>query len=158
MNTGPDAALNMDGKAVAEEVTGFRRDGQRLQWSPSAVFSAACVMNSFGVINFSLLPVWFMVSGGGEFQLVDVTQNEVITFIVVCIFSVVFLLPYAIGMLLFGLPVFCLQAFLGQFSGTGLIAAYRIAPLYKGNVFELLSPNISDNNDFSPASQLLATL
>lgn len=39
---------------------------------------------------------------------------------------------YLIAIFLYAIPIFIIQTFLGQFSTSGLISAFRVAPLFKG--------------------------
>lgn len=47
----------------------------------------------------------------------------------------VFLIPYLLIVFVGGIPVFFLEVALGQFMKQGGIAAWNIAPLFKGNGF-----------------------
>lgn len=53
----------------------------------------------------------------------------------VCIFnsSGAFLVPYLLMLTLCGIPLFFMETCLGQFSNTGCLTIFRIAPLFKGN-------------------------
>lgn len=49
--------------------------------------------------------------------------------------SGVFLIPYILMVFFGGIPVFFLEIALGQFMKKGGVAAWNIAPLFKGGVF-----------------------
>ena len=42
------------------------------------------------------------------------------------------MIPYAIMFLLVGVPVFFLEASLGQFSSSGVLSCWRFAPMFEG--------------------------
>ncbi|XP_036328167.1 sodium-dependent serotonin transporter-like [Rhagoletis pomonella] len=50
--------------------------------------------------------------------------------------------PYIIVLFIFIVPLFVMQSFLGQFSSTGFISAFRIAPLFKGIGYISLAVNL----------------
>ncbi|XP_067624073.1 sodium-dependent serotonin transporter-like isoform X2 [Eurosta solidaginis] len=53
------------------------------------------------------------------------------------------ILPYLISLFLFVVPIFIMQSFLGQFSSSGFISAFRIAPLFKGIGYVSLAVNFA---------------
>ncbi|XP_018798472.1 PREDICTED: sodium- and chloride-dependent glycine transporter 1 [Bactrocera latifrons] len=97
----------------------FKHDRRRGQWSATADFYFACTSHAFGSIIFSEVPVYAMIFGG------------------------VFFLPmYLIAIFLYAIPIFIIQTFLGQFSTSGLISAFRVAPLFKGIGYSILLLNL----------------
>uniref|UniRef100_W8ARF3 Sodium-and chloride-dependent glycine transporter 1 n=5 Tax=Ceratitis capitata TaxID=7213 RepID=W8ARF3_CERCA len=97
----------------------FKHDRRRGQWSATADFYFACTSHAFGSIIFSEVPVYAMIFGG------------------------VFFLPmYLIAIILYAIPIFIIQTFLGQFSTSGLISAFRVAPLFKGIGYSILLLNL----------------
>lgn len=42
-------------------------------------------------------------------------------------------MPYLLMLFLCGIPLFFMETCLGQFSSTGCLTIFRIAPLFKGN-------------------------
>ncbi|XP_004521783.1 sodium- and chloride-dependent neutral and basic amino acid transporter B(0+) isoform X1 [Ceratitis capitata] len=51
-------------------------------------------------------------------------------------------LPYIICLFLFVVPLFVMQSFMGQFSSSGFISSFRIAPLFKGIGYISLAVNL----------------
>lgn len=45
-----------------------------------------------------------------------------------------FLVPYLLMLTLCGIPLFFMETCLGQFSGSGFLTMFRIAPLFKGKM------------------------
>ncbi|XP_067624086.1 sodium- and chloride-dependent glycine transporter 1 isoform X2 [Eurosta solidaginis] len=97
----------------------FKHDRRRGQWSATADFYFACTSHAFGSIIFSEVPVYAMIFGG-----------------------VYFLPIYLTAIFLYAIPVFIIQTFLGQFSTSGLISAFRVAPLFKGIGYSILLLNL----------------
>ena len=48
----------------------------------------------------------------------------------------VFLIPYFILLILIGMPLYCLDICLGQFSGRSAISVWKICPLFTGKAAE----------------------
>lgn len=42
------------------------------------------------------------------------------------------MLPYFLYMVIYLVPILVVHSFMGQFSSSGFIAAFRLAPLFKG--------------------------
>ncbi|XP_054082330.1 sodium- and chloride-dependent neutral and basic amino acid transporter B(0+)-like [Zeugodacus cucurbitae] len=51
-------------------------------------------------------------------------------------------IPFVISLFLFVVPLFVMQSFMGQFSSSGFISAFRIAPLFKGIGYISLAVNL----------------
>lgn len=49
-----------------------------------------------------------------------------------------FLVPYLIMLFVCGIPLFFLESCLGQFSSTGCLTIFRLAPLFKGIIHSLI--------------------
>ncbi|XP_055916964.1 sodium- and chloride-dependent glycine transporter 1-like [Eupeodes corollae] len=87
----------------------FRHDPERGKWSSRLDFYFACLCQGFGWEALGEIPVYIFFMGGG--------------------FSII---SFLLSVLFVGIPIFFIQSFLGQFSSTGLISAFRIVPLFKG--------------------------
>lgn len=48
------------------------------------------------------------------------------------IFTEVFFTSYLVAVCFYSLPIFIIQTFLGQFSSSGAISAFRVSPIFKG--------------------------
>ena len=48
-------------------------------------------------------------------------------------FAGAFLIPYVIFLVLCAIPLLCLESFLGQYAGLGIVSCLEICPLLKGN-------------------------
>ena len=97
----------------------FRNDRKRGRWS-STDFYCACTLHAFGSVVFSELPVYALLFGG-----------------------VYFLPAYLTAIVLYAIPIFIIQTFLGQFSSSGTISAFRVAPIFKGIGYSILLLNIT---------------
>ncbi|XP_037958607.1 sodium- and chloride-dependent glycine transporter 1 [Teleopsis dalmanni] len=98
----------------------FKHDKRRGRWSTAADFYFACTSHAFGSIIFSELPVYGLLFGG-----------------------VYFLASYIVAILLYAIPIFIIQTFLGQFSTSGTISAFRVAPIFKGIGYSILLLNLT---------------
>uniref|UniRef100_A0A1A9W1U1 Amino acid transporter transmembrane domain-containing protein n=1 Tax=Glossina brevipalpis TaxID=37001 RepID=A0A1A9W1U1_9MUSC len=98
----------------------FRYDKYRGRWSLAVDFYFACTSHAFGSIVFSELPVYVLLFGG--------------------VYSVC---SYLLGMLLYAIPIFGIQTFLGQFSSSGIISVFRVAPIFKGIGYSILFHNLA---------------
>ncbi|XP_055839365.1 sodium-dependent serotonin transporter-like [Episyrphus balteatus] len=87
----------------------FRHDPERGKWSSRLDFYFACLCQSFGWEALCEIPVYIFFTGGG--------------------FSII---SFLLSVLFVGIPIFFIQSYLGQFSSTGLISAFRVVPLFKG--------------------------
>ncbi|XP_055375964.1 sodium-dependent neutral amino acid transporter SLC6A17-like [Condylostylus longicornis] len=85
----------------------FKHDVGRGKWEKSWDFYAVALSNCFGFRHFTLLYI-------------TLRSNLII-----------FTFAYMLGMITFLLPLYYTQMFLGQFSSSGIISAFRISPLFK---------------------------
>nr|AKN21422.1 slc6a-2 [Schmidtea mediterranea] len=86
-------------------MTGIVRD----KWLNKLDFLLACIGFSVGLGNVWRFPYLCYKNGGGAF-----------------------LIPYFISVVLGGIPMFCLEVFVGQFMARGGIEVWNIVPLMKG--------------------------
>ncbi|KAH8413292.1 hypothetical protein KR009_009762 [Drosophila setifemur] len=98
----------------------YRHDKTRGRWAKSADFYFACCTHAFTSLVFSDLPAFGLLHGGWLF----------------------FIIAYLMGMIFYSLPIFLIQAFLGQFSSSGSISAFRVAPIFKGIGYSILLLNL----------------
>ncbi|XP_068143610.1 sodium- and chloride-dependent glycine transporter 1 [Drosophila tropicalis] len=99
----------------------FRHDKLRGRWSKSADFYFATSSHAFSSMLFSDLPVWGLMFGGWKY----------------------FLLSYLLAIIFSALPIFLIQTFLGQFSSSGTISAFRVSPIFKGIGYSILLLNLA---------------
>lgn len=59
-------------------------------------------------------------------------------------FTGAFLVPYLLMLFLCGIPLFFMETCLGQFSSTGCLTIFRIAPLFKGNHLIKIFTDLND--------------
>ncbi|XP_013104385.1 sodium-dependent noradrenaline transporter [Stomoxys calcitrans] len=97
----------------------FKPDKLRGRWSTAADFYFACISHAFGSVIFSELALYVSVCAGAWA-----------------------LLPYLCGILLYAIPIFGIQTFLGQFSTSGTISVFRVAPIFKGIGYSILLHNL----------------
>ncbi|KAH8377339.1 hypothetical protein KR093_004972 [Drosophila rubida] len=88
----------------------FRPDNLRGRWSKSADFYFATTSYAFGTMAFSDVSVWALMFGGWKY----------------------YLIAYVLAVCFYSLPIFLIQTFLGQFSTSGAISAFRVSPIFKG--------------------------
>lgn len=98
----------------------FKYDKLRGRWSTAADFYFASTSHAFGTIVFSELTLFVSLFLGGYG-----------------------LLPYLLGILLYAIPIFGIQTFLGQFSSSGTISVFRVAPIFKGLGYSILLHNLA---------------
>ncbi|XP_055917393.1 sodium-dependent proline transporter-like isoform X3 [Eupeodes corollae] len=87
----------------------FVHDKDRGKWESSKDFLYACIGHAF--------------------------RPDIITIIPLVVFEalgIYALIPYFVILAVCVVPIVFIQSFLGQFSGTGFISVFRIAPLFKG--------------------------
>ncbi|KAL5281089.1 hypothetical protein ACFFRR_004858 [Megaselia abdita] len=89
----------------------FIPDSKRGKWAMSGDYFFACISNVFNSTHFSNVAYLMLMKH----------QSTTLTFIYYLLCSVLYVLP-----LIF------IQSFLGQFSSSGYISVFRIAPLFKG--------------------------
>ncbi|XP_055853233.1 sodium- and chloride-dependent neutral and basic amino acid transporter B(0+)-like isoform X2 [Episyrphus balteatus] len=98
----------------------FKPNKDRGFWSSSSDFFYASVCNAFRMdVAFGVAAVPFLHSGG-----------------------IYMLIAMIINVILFSYPIVFMQSFLGQFSSTGFISCFRVAPLFKGIGYISLAMNL----------------
>nr|XP_016945902.1 sodium- and chloride-dependent glycine transporter 1 [Drosophila suzukii]XP_016945903.1 sodium- and chloride-dependent glycine transporter 1 [Drosophila suzukii]XP_036678006.1 sodium- and chloride-dependent glycine transporter 1 [Drosophila suzukii] len=98
----------------------YRHDKSRGRWAKSVDFYFASCTLAFSSLIFSELSTFGILHGGWLF----------------------FIIAYLMGMFFYSLPIFLIQAFLGQFSSSGSISAFRVAPIFKGIGYAILLLNL----------------
>ncbi|XP_017060348.1 sodium- and chloride-dependent glycine transporter 1 [Drosophila ficusphila] len=98
----------------------YRHDKSRGRWAKSADFYFASCTHAFSSLIFSELSTFGILHGGW----------------------MLFIITYLMGMFFYSLPIFLIQAFLGQFSSSGSISAFRVAPIFKGIGYAILLLNL----------------
>ncbi|XP_060647908.1 sodium- and chloride-dependent glycine transporter 1 [Drosophila nasuta] len=98
----------------------FRPDNLRGRWSKTADFYFATSSYAFSTMAFSDVSVWALMMGGWKF----------------------YLTTYVLAVCFYSLPIFLIQTFLGQFSTSGAISAFRVSPIFKGIGYSILLLNL----------------
>ncbi|KAH8262799.1 hypothetical protein KR044_000365 [Drosophila immigrans] len=98
----------------------FRPDNLRGRWSKSADFYFATSSYAFSTMAFSDVSVWALMFGGWKY----------------------YLTAYVLAVCFYSLPIFLIQTFLGQFSTSGAISAFRVSPIFKGIGYSILLLNL----------------
>ncbi|EDW65049.2 LOW QUALITY PROTEIN: uncharacterized protein Dvir_GJ19616 [Drosophila virilis] len=98
----------------------FRPDNLRGRWSKSADFYFASSSYAFSTMAFSDASVWALMFGGWKY----------------------YLSGYLLAVCFYSLPIFLIQTFLGQFSTSGAISAFRVSPIFKGIGYSILLLNL----------------
>ncbi|XP_019893180.2 sodium- and chloride-dependent glycine transporter 1 [Musca domestica] len=121
----PPSTLGLNNNFIASTTTAydtlqrpFKYDKLRGRWSTAADFYFSCTSHAFGSIVFSELALYVSMFAGAYA-----------------------LLPYLFGVLLYAIPIFGIQTFLGQFSSSGTISVFRVAPIFKGIGYSILLHN-----------------
>ncbi|XP_076436339.1 sodium- and chloride-dependent GABA transporter 1-like [Babylonia areolata] len=94
-----------DDKKEEEE----KKDPERMQWSSKREYILSAIGYCVGIGNLFRFPYLCNRNGGG-----------------------VFLIPFLSSLILIGLPLFAIEAVLGQFSGRNCQNVWAICPLFKG--------------------------
>ncbi|KAL5281091.1 hypothetical protein ACFFRR_004859 [Megaselia abdita] len=98
----------------------YKHDDKRGKWEKPADFFFACLNNSFTTTHFSsMMYVFFLYN-----------DSLLITF-----------LYYLFTIAIYAVPMMFIQSFLGQFSSSGYISVFRIAPFFKGLGYVILLLN-----------------
>ncbi|KAI8042935.1 sodium- and chloride-dependent glycine transporter 1-like [Drosophila gunungcola] len=108
----------------------YRHDKSRGRWAKSADFYFASCTHAFSSLIFSELSTFGVLHGGW----------------------LLFIIAYLMGMFFYSLPIFLIQAFLGQFSSSGNISAFRVAPIFKGIGYAILMLNLGTLTYYSIGS------
>uniref|UniRef100_A0A6P4F432 Sodium- and chloride-dependent glycine transporter 1 n=1 Tax=Drosophila rhopaloa TaxID=1041015 RepID=A0A6P4F432_DRORH len=108
----------------------YRHDKSRGRWAKSADFYFASCTFAFSSLIFSELSTFGILQGGW----------------------LLFIIAYLVGMFLYSLPIFLIQAFLGQFSSSGSISTFRVAPIFKGIGYAILILNLGTLTYYSIGS------
>ncbi|CAL1543512.1 unnamed protein product [Lymnaea stagnalis] len=82
---------------------------ERPSWGRHLDFIVTCIGNAVGLGNIWRFPHLAYVNGGGAF-----------------------LIPYTISLIFMGIPLFCLELLIGQFTNVGPITIWEINILFKG--------------------------
>ncbi|KAH8412114.1 hypothetical protein KR222_011666, partial [Zaprionus bogoriensis] len=98
----------------------FRADNRRGHWAKSIDFYFASSSYAFSTLAFSDATVWALMIGGWTY----------------------FLTAYLMAICFYSLPIFLIQTFLGQFSSSGAISAFRVSPIFKGVGYSILLLNL----------------
>lgn len=91
---------------LKEELTDAEKRGK---WASKTEFILSCLGYAIGLGNVWRFPYLCYRNGGGAF-----------------------LVPYITMLFLCGIPLFYLETNIGQFSSTGFLTMFRIAPMLKG--------------------------
>ncbi|XP_013390683.1 sodium- and chloride-dependent neutral and basic amino acid transporter B(0+) isoform X2 [Lingula anatina] len=94
---------------VDTESTDGDENKKRGNWSNQFDFILSCLGYAVGLGNLWRFPFLCFKNGGA-----------------------VFLIPYAICLLLIGMPIFVLELYLGQFSSSGPLTVWRFSPMFTG--------------------------
>nr|WLN44346.1 AAT7 [Sinonovacula rivularis] len=95
---------------------------KKVQYSGACSFIVSLLGFSMGTSDFWRFPYLVYRNGGGAF-----------------------LIPFAITMMMFGIPLFFLEVSMSQFSGKGPMSVWEISPFFKGIGFTLLGINLINN-------------
>ncbi|KAH8271079.1 hypothetical protein KR018_007377 [Drosophila ironensis] len=108
----------------------YRHDKFRGRWAKAADFYFASCTHAFNSLMFSEYAAFGLMHGGW----------------------LLFIAAYSMGMIFYSLPLFLIQAFLGQFSSSGSISAFRVAPIFKGIGYSILLLNLGTLSYYSIAA------
>ncbi|XP_059157975.1 sodium- and chloride-dependent neutral and basic amino acid transporter B(0+)-like isoform X2 [Physella acuta] len=94
---------------MAKEKKEKPESDERPSWGRHLDFIVTCIGNAVGLGNIWRFPHLAYVNGGGAF-----------------------LIPYTISLFFMGIPLFCLELLIGQFTNVGPITIWEINILFKG--------------------------
>lgn len=94
---------------IAVDPSEAKKKDERGHWKSKTEFLLSCLGYAIGTGNVWRFPYLCYRNGGGAF-----------------------LLPYLVMLTLCGIPLFFMEMCWGQFSSTGCLTMFRIAPLFKG--------------------------
>ncbi|KAL5005876.1 hypothetical protein ScPMuIL_017034 [Solemya velum] len=109
------ASLNVSTTELVEFETSRDEPQKRGNWGGSIEFILTCVGYAVGLGNVWRFPYLCYENGGGAF-----------------------LIPYLICLIALGLPLFCLELTLGQYSGRGPVDVWCVSPIMKGVGFTMV--------------------
>ncbi|XP_037961169.1 sodium- and chloride-dependent glycine transporter 1 [Teleopsis dalmanni] len=102
----------------ADPLPKYQHDKNRGKWGSKTEFMLSCIGYAVGIGNVWRFPYLCYRSGGGAF-----------------------LVPYLLMLFFCGIPLFFMEIVMGQFSSTGCIGVFRLAPLLKGAGFAIVVVN-----------------
>lgn len=107
------------------------RGEERGSWSSKTEFVLSCMGYAIGIGNVWRFPYLCYRNGGGIHYYFRLNQNQLYAYNYTSHIGA-FLVPYLLMLFLCGIPLFYLEMNLGQFSGSGCITIFKIAPILKG--------------------------
>lgn len=107
---------------------------ERERWDRHAESLLSMLGYAVGLGNIWRFPYLVMRNGGGRYgYLVQlISKLTSLSKMTSCFLSGAFLIPFAIFLLICGIPVYFLEVASGQFSGKGIVELYDACPLLRG--------------------------
>lgn len=102
---------------IAADPNEDKKTDERGHWKSKTEFLLSCLGYAIGTGNVWRFPYLCYRNGGGAF-----------------------LLPYLLMLTFCGIPLFFMEMCWGQFSSTGCLTMFRIAPLFKGRTNPITIP------------------